>query len=213
MLKVGLTGAMGSGKSSVGRMLAALGAHVTDADGIARQLMQPGQKVYDEVVRAFGRDILLPDRSIDRKKLADAAFGTPDHPKGRAQELNAIVHPAVGRFQGKWMLDLSASEPGGIFVVEAALIFEAGLQGQFDRIVVVTCPMEARIHRWMVRQHVDEESARRELERRMAAQWPEEKKDAAADYRLDNSGTEAETALQIRGLFARLKLEATEGAR
>ena len=204
---------MGSGKSSVGRMLAALGAHVTDADGIARQLMQPGQKVYGEVVRAFGREILLPDRRIDRRKLADAAFGMPDHPKGRAQELNAIVHPAVGRVQEKWMLDLSASEPGGIFVVEAALIFEAGLRGQFDRIVVVTCPMEARIQRWMERQHVDEESASRELERRMAAQWPEEKKAAAADYRVDNSGTEPEMETQVRELFARLRLEAAERAR
>ena len=133
MLKVGLTGAIGSGKSSVGKMLAGLGAHVTEADGIARALMQPGQRVYEEVVRSFGREILTADGTIDRKKLADAAFGTPEQPKVRAQELNHIVHPAVGRAQEQWMAEVVRAGAQAIAVVEAALIFEAGLQTQFDR--------------------------------------------------------------------------------
>jgi len=93
-------------------------------------------------------------------------------------------------------------------VVEAALIFEAGLQGQFDRIVVVTCPLEMRVRRWVERNRVDEASARRELERRMAAQWPEEKKTAAADFLIDNSGDVGETEARVRKLFEILKREA-----
>jgi len=210
LLKVGLTGAIGSGKSSVGKMLAALGAHVTEADQIARGLLQPGQKVYDEVVRSFGREILAADGTIDRKKLADAAFGTPENPKGRAQELNVIVHPAVGRAQLQWMADIGKADREAVAVVEAALIFEAGLEKQFDRIVVVSCPWEKRVQRWMARTKVDEASARRELERRMAAQWPEEKKVAAADFVVENSGSLVETEEQAREVFAQLKLEAGE---
>jgi dephospho-CoA kinase len=210
LLKVGLTGGIGSGKSAVGKMLADLGAHVTEADTIARELMQPGQSVYEEVVRSFGRDILKPDGTIHRKKLADAAFGTHEHPSSRVRELNAIVHPAVGRYQDEWMTDIADADPEAVVVVEAALIFEAGLQKQFDRLVVVTCPFEERVRRWMSRSQVDEASARKELERRMATQWPEENKVAAADYVIDNSGSEAQTEPQVRAVFTRLKQEAVE---
>jgi dephospho-CoA kinase len=182
-------------------MLAALGAHVNEADGIARELMQPGKPVYEEVVRRFGREILNADGTIHRKKLADAAFGSPEHPSTRVQELNSIVHPAVGRAQGEWMTAIGAADSKAIAVVEAALIFEAGMQGQFDRIIVVTCPLETRVQRWMARNSVDEVSARRELERRMAAQWPEEKKVAAADFVIDNSGSVPEVEAQVREIF------------
>jgi dephospho-CoA kinase len=212
LLKVGLTGAIGTGKSTVGRMLGALGAQFIEADSIARGLMQPGQKVYDEVVRAFGREILSADGAIDRRKLADAAFGTPEHPKGRAQELNRLVHPAVGQAQERWMAARGRSDREAVVVVEAALIFEAGLEGQFDRIVVVTCPFETRVRRWMSRNQVDESTARQELERRIAAQWPEENKIAAADYVLDNSGRETETASQVGSVFERLQQEAASKA-
>jgi dephospho-CoA kinase len=193
-------------------MLAELGARVTDADVIARKLMQPGQAVYEDVVRSFGREILAGDGTIDRKKLADAAFGTLEHPKGRAQDLNRLVHPAVGRAQEQWMADTGKADREAIAVVEAALIFEAGLEKQFDRIVVVTCPLATRIRRWMSRTNVDEASVRRELERRMAAQWPEEKKIAAADFVIDNSGREAETETKVQELHARLKLESVQRA-
>lgn len=207
LLKVGLTGLIGSGKSSVGKVLAALGAHVAEADGIARSLLRPGQDVYEEVVRSFGGGILAADGSIDRKKLADLAFGTPEHPKARAQELNHIVHPAVGRAQEEWMNEVGRNDPQAIAVVEAALIFEAGFPGQFNRIVVVTCPMETRVQRWMSRNQVDESTARKELDRRLAAQWPEEKKIALADDIIDNSGSAEETNAQVRELYSRLQLE------
>jgi len=212
LLKVGLTGAIGTGKSSVAKMLAALGAHVTEADSIARALLQPGQKVYEDVVSSFGREILASDGTIDRKKLADAAFGTPQHPEGRAQELNRLVHPAVGRAQEQWMAGIGRADGDAIAVVEAALIFEAGLEKQFDRIVVVTCPFETRVRRWMARTKVDEATARRELERRMAAQWSEARKIAAADSLVDNSGSKLDTETRVREVYTRLKSEAV-GAR
>jgi dephospho-CoA kinase len=212
LLKVGLTGAIGTGKSTVGKMLSGLGTHVIEADSIARGLMQPGQKVYDEVVRTFGREILAADETIDRRKLADAAFGTPEHPQGRAPELNRLVHPAVGRAQQEWMAAMGRSDREAVAVVEAALIFEAGLESQFDRIVVVTCPFETRVRRWMARTGVDESTARQELERRVAAQWPEENKIAAADYVVDNSGGETETSRQVCSILERLKQEAARNA-
>ena len=106
------------------------------------------------------------------------------------------------------MAGIGEADGDAIAVVEAALIFEAGLEKQFDRIVVVTCPFETRVRRWMARQQVDEASARRELERRMAAQWPEERKVEAGDFVIDNSGGELETETEVRKLFERLRLEA-----
>jgi dephospho-CoA kinase len=191
-------------------MLAALGAHVIEADQIARLLMQPGQRVYDDVVRTFGREVLSADGTIDRRKLADAAFGTQENPKGRAQELNHLVHPAVGQEQEKWMTEVAKGDRQALVVVEAALIFEAGLQGQFDKIIVVTCPFGIRIRRWMSRTGVDEAATQHELKRRMAAQWPEEKKTAAADYIFDNSGGQPETEIKVRELYAGLKLQAMQ---
>ncbi len=185
-------------------MFAVLGAYVTEADQIAHDLRRPGQPVYEEILRHFGREILSADETIDRKKLADAAFGTPERPSNRVQELNAIVHPAVAQAQGKWMTDIAREHPGAILMVEAALIFEANLQSQFDRILVVTCPLEIRVQRWMSSHQVDAATARKELERRMAAQWPEEKKVSAANYVIDNSGTQAETEGQVRGVFREL---------
>ena len=186
-------------------MFAALGAHVIQADQIAHDLMLPGQPVYEEVVRHFGPDILNPDVTIDRKKLADAAFGTPEHPGKRVEELNQIVHPAVGKYQERWMDEIAREHPDAVILVEAALIFEANLQSQFDRTIVVTCPFEARVRRWMARTRVDEATARAELKRRAAAQWPEEKKIQAADYRIDNSGNAEETERQVREIMDAFK--------
>ena len=177
-----------------------------DADQIARDLMCPGQPVYEEVVRHFGRGILSPDDTIDRKKLADVAFGTPEYPSKRVEELNQIVHPAVAKYQNKWMNDVASEHPGAIILVEAALIYEANLQSDFDRMIVVTCPFETRVHRWMDRTHTDEATARAELERRAAAQWPEEKKVQAADYRIDNSGDPEKAARQVREIMDTLKI-------
>ena len=107
MLKVGLTGGIASGKSVVGEMFVALGAHLIQADAIAHELMQPSKAVYQEVVRHFGEGILNPDRTVNRARLAEAAFGAPGgNQPSRIQELNQIVHPAVIRRQEEWMEEL-----------------------------------------------------------------------------------------------------------
>lgn len=216
MLKVGLTGGIASGKSVVGEMLVALGAYLVQADRIAHQLMLPGQPVYNEVVRHFGGGILNPDLSVNRAKLAEAAFGSatstaeakPSALPSRIQELNRIVHPAVIRSQEEWMEDRGRQDPHAVAIVEAALIIEAGAAQRFDRLIVVTCSDEQRIARLAARQKIDLDAARKEVERRMAAQLPEAEKAKAADYVIDNSGSLDETRKRVQNVWQSLYAEA-----
>lgn len=207
LLKVGLTGGIASGKSVVGEMFARLGAHVIQADVIAHELMQPGQAVYDEVVRRFGQGVLDADGTINRPKLAEAAFGSTDSPSS-VEDLNRIVHPAVIRKQEQWIEEVGRREPEAVTMVEAALILEAGIAQRFDRLVVVTCRPEQRIARWAQRLNVGEDSARSEVTRRMAAQLPDEGKTRSADYVIDNSGSLDETERQVRAVYSKLRQEA-----
>lgn len=212
MLKVGLTGGIASGKSVVGEMFVALGAHLVQADRLAHQVMDPGEPVYNQVVRHFGREILNPDGSINRPKLAELAFGAPDLPEdqrgSRVAELNRIVHPAVIRSQEEWMQAVGAQDRNAVAIVEAALILEAGMGKRFDRLIVVTCAPEQRAARFAARQKMDLESANKEVQRRMAAQFPDEKKVKAADYVIDNSGSLATTHEQVTEIWKKLQAEA-----
>jgi len=211
MLKVGLTGGIASGKSVVGEMLVALGAHLVQADRIAHELMLPGQPVYNEVVRHFGGGILNPDLSVNRSKLAEAAFvsaAAPSAVSSRIQELNRIVHPAVLRSQEEWMEEAGRQDPHAVAIVEAALIIEAGAAKRFDRLIVVTCSEDQRIARFAARHKVDLDAARKEVERRMAAQLPETEKIKAADYVIDNSGSLDHTREQVKTVWEKLRGEA-----
>src|SRR5579863_1671367 len=212
MLKVGLTGGIASGKSVVGEMLVALGAHLVQADDIAHQLMQPGQAVYNEVVRHFGNAILNDDGSVNRARLAEAAFGSsptaPAAASSRVNELNRIVHPAVIRRQEEWLEEMGRQDPRAVAVVEAALILEAGAAKRFDRLIVVTCGDEQRVARFAARQKLDLEAARKEVNRRMAAQLPEAEKVKAADYVIDNSGSLEQTREQVRQVWKKLSAQA-----
>lgn len=209
MLKVGLTGGIASGKSVVGEMFVSLGAHLVQADRIAHSLMQPGQAVYNEVVRHFGRDILNPDLSVNRAKLAEAAFGNCESDReSRIQELNRIVHPAVIRDQEEWMHAIGQQDPQAIAIVEAALLLEAGAAKRFDRLIVVTCTPEQRAIRFATRQKIDLESARKEVARRMAAQLPDAEKIKVADFVVDNSGSLDQTRQQILQIWQRLQTDA-----
>jgi dephospho-CoA kinase len=181
-------------------MFVTRGAHVIEADRVARELMRPGNPVYESVVQHFGREIVQADGAIDRQRLGAMVFGS-----GRIEELNRLVHPAVIARQDAWMRDIAAQDPRAIAIVEAALIFEAGVQGSFDAIVVVTCAPEQRIERFAQRAGIELESARQEVSRRMAAQLPEKEKLQAADYKIDNSGTLAQTATQVEDLMRRLR--------
>jgi dephospho-CoA kinase len=216
LLKVGLTGGIASGKSSVGEMFVALGARLVQADRIAHELMLPGQPVYNDVVRHFGGGILNPDLSVNRANLAAAAFGSAapgekNKPSAtsatpsRIQELNRIVHPAVLRSQEGWMEEMGRQDPHAIAIVEAALIIEAGAAKRFDRLIVVTCSDDQRIARFAARQKLDLDSARKEVERRMAAQLPEAEKIKAADYVIDNSGSVDQTREQVHEVWEKLR--------
>ena len=156
MLRVGLTGDLGSGKSTVARMFAERGAVVLSSDEMGRAMMQPGQPVYAAIVERFGEQVIAGDGSLDRGALARLAFSD-----GRVEELNAIVHPAVIDEQARQIKKLARKHPGAIVIVETALLFTTkhGDSGQsdkswrdrFDRIVLVTAPEEQKISRFVER--------------------------------------------------------------
>ena len=211
MLKVGLTGGIASGKSVVGEMLVARGAHLVQADRIAHQLMLPGQPVYNDVVRHFGGAILNPDLSVNRAKLAEAAFGPANSgasTPSRIKELNRIVHPAVLRSQEEWMDEMGRQDPHAVAIVEAALLIEAGAAKRFDRLIVVTCSDEQRIARFAARQKLPLDAGQKEVDRRMAAQMPEVEKAKLADFVIDNSGSLDHTREQVRQVWQHLSAEA-----
>jgi dephospho-CoA kinase len=191
-------------------MLVARGARLVHADHIAHELMQPGQAVYEEVVRHFGSTILNADGSVNRPKLAEAAFSPNAQGATQIGELNAIVHPAVIRHEDEWMEAEGHRDPRGIAVVEAALILEAGAADRFDRLIVVTCSEEQRVQRYAQRLKIDVEAARREVVRRMTAQLPDSVKIQRADYVIDNSGSLDNTEAQANKIYATLKQEAEQ---
>src|SRR6266487_6666593 len=189
-------------------MFAELGVHVIDADSIGHELMNPGEPVYDEIVKRFGTEILNPDKTINRGKLAELAF---DQRRPRIYELNSLLHPGIIQRYEKRMEEIGAREPNAIVMLEAALLLEAGLRRRFDRIIVVSCKPQQRIERWEKRLQVDAEAARREVTRRMMAQAPDEAKIQAADYVIDNGGSIEETKKQVQSVFAQLHEQAVAG--
>jgi len=218
MLRVGLTGGLGSGKSTAGRMFAALGAHVLQADAIGRELMEPGQAVYAAIADHFGKGVVMADGRLDRGALAKIAFGD-----GRVEELNAIVHPAVIARQMEQTEAIFQQEPQAVVMVESALIFETNHGGQesaevkrwhsrFDRIVLVTAPEEMKIARFVARSAAGgaigvERRAELEAEarRRLARQISDEQKSALCDYVLTNGGALTELEWQVDQLWPILK--------
>jgi dephospho-CoA kinase len=225
MLRVGLTGGLGSGKSTAAQMFAALGAYVSQSDAVGRELMKPGQAVYLGIVAHFGESVLLADGRLDRAALARIAFA-----EGRVEELNAIVHPAVIAWQAEWCGEIFAKDPHAVVIVESALIFETnysetsyraarhggGRQGaggtrwnsRFDRLILVTAPEEVKIARFVARcaaNTVLSAERRAELEaeahRRLAQQIPDEQKSALCDYVLTNGGALTELEWQVDQLW------------
>ena len=201
MLKVGLTGGIACGKSTVAAMLASRGANVLQADLVAHELMRPGHAIYDEVVRRFGRSILNDNQTVNRARLAEVAFA-PDNV--RIGELNQIIHPAVLAYQEQWLKETSQRDPRGVAFIEAALILEAGARGQFDKIVVVTCRQDQKAERLAQRLGLSVDDAQREVTRRSSAQMQDEEKLRQADYVIDASGTLAHTEEQVQTLWNEL---------
>jgi len=200
VLKLGLTGGVACGKTTVGEMFVALGAKLALADDIAKKLMEPGQDVYWSVVEAFGLDILNQDETINRAKLADAAF-----PTGRIAELNAIVHPPVIDAQEEWMREVFRNDPKAIAIVEAALLLESGSWKHFDKLITVTCSFDQKVERFAKRHDMTLDVARSEVERRMKAQASDEEKVRVSHYVVDNSGSLDKTREQVNHIWPELK--------
>jgi dephospho-CoA kinase len=201
VLRVGLTGGVACGKSTVAKMFADRGANIIDADTVAHELYRPGQEVLQELVKHFGAEILKPDGELDRAKLATLVFDG-----GRVEELNRIVHPAVIRQQDEWMRALGEKNRYAVAIVEAALILEAGVKDHFDRIMVVTCKPEQKVARFAKRTGMSEDAARADVERRNKAQMPDDEKAHRADFVIDNSGSLEETSHQVQRIYSELKV-------
>jgi len=214
MLRVGLTGGLGSGKSTVAQMFAAHGVHVISADEVGRKLMQPGEAVYQRIVDHFGPEVVSSDGTLNRPLLADLAFR-----QGKLDELNRIVHPPVIVAQEAWIDDVFAQDLDAIAMIESALIFEAGDSGsvpgwrdRFDRVVLVIAPDEVKIQRFLDRLSAGtqlEPERRTQLERdaraRLAQQIPDSKKIPRSDYVIDNGGALEKTQQQVDEVFASLR--------
>jgi dephospho-CoA kinase len=199
MLKVGLTGGVACGKTTITTMFEKRGAHIALADAIGHSLFEPGTEVYDKVIATFGEDILDADKTINRAKLANAAF------PARIRELNGIVHPVVIARQDEWMEEIRHRDPHAITIVEAALMIEAGAHKRFDKLIAVTCNLGQKVERFMRRSQLSEKEASAEVERRMQAQLPEEQKAQLADYVIDNSGTIEEAEAQVERIWQELR--------
>jgi dephospho-CoA kinase len=215
MLRVGLTGGLGSGKSTAARMFAAHGAYLLSSDEVGREMMQPGQAVYAAIVAHFGDSIVAADGSLDRAALARIAFEG-----GRIEELNAIVHPATIARQTKIIEEINARDPGAVIILESALIFETkhgdGLRERFDKIIVVIAPTELKIARFIERaagntavSHERREALAADARRRLSNQINDDEKASRSDYVLTNAGSIEELQAQIDALWPALKAEAT----
>jgi dephospho-CoA kinase len=200
MLRVGLTGGIGCGKSTVAAMMRELGCHVISADQIAHALMLPGQPAYNEIRRQFGAQVFASDGNIDRARLAAIVFADPQ----RLASLNAIVHPGVLSDLDREFDRLSQIDPQGIAVVEAALLIESGYHQQLDRLVLVNCTPEQQLERLtdpVFGRNMSLDQARK----RIAAQMTVEEKRKLATDEIDCSGSLDDTKKQVRTLVDRLR--------
>jgi dephospho-CoA kinase len=179
MLRVGLTGSIGVGKSFVSGVLAELGSRVLDADETAREVVAPGSPALRDVVAAFGREILQHDGTLDRSKLAALVFADAD----RRATLNAILHPYIIAQQDRRLREWERLDPEGIAVVDAALMIESDGYKRFDKLIVVHCRDDVQLQRVMARNKLSRDDA----EKRIAAQMPQEEKKKFADYLIDTS--------------------------
>jgi dephospho-CoA kinase len=222
MLRVGLTGGLGSGKSTVGNILGELGAAVVEADEMGRALMEPGQHVYEEIVRVFGASVVGADGRLNRARLAELAFSG-----NRLDELNAIVHPAVIEAQRTWMNAVFERDAHAVAIVESALIFEverdarargesegvlSDWRNRFDRVILVTAPDAVKMARYVERICTGKDDACRaaaeaDARRRMARQIPDAEKSGLADFVIENAGGLDELETHVRAVWERVKAE------
>jgi len=179
MLRVGLTGSIGVGKSFVTSVFIELGCRVLDADQTAREVVMPGTPGLKAVAEAFGEDVLTTDGTLDRKRLGARIFAD----QSQRERLNHILHPFIIARQDEILNGWEAEDPNGIGIVDAALMIESGGYKRFDKLIVVHCRPEVQLERLMLRDKL----SRDEALRRINSQMPQEEKQKFADYLIDTS--------------------------
>lgn len=197
MLKVGLTGGIGTGKSHVAKIFTELGCYVFDADKVARQVVEPGEVGFEKVVAEFGKETLAKDGTIDRAKLGQIIFNNPE----KREKLNQILHPIIIAKQDSLILETINQDPNAIVIIDAALMIETGSYKRFDKLIVVYCDRESQIERVMKRNNLP----RNEVESRINSQMPSDEKRKYADIEIDTSGTFEETEDKVRTIYQELK--------
>lgn len=200
MIIIGLTGGIASGKSLVARVFRDLGAHLIDADQIVHDLLEPGQPAWEEVLEHFGKGILLPDKTINRRKLGEIVFNDRE----KREFLNRCLHPKVFEAYQSQLRHLSDRQPDAVVVLDAALLIETGYHKKMDKLVVVYANEEQQLNRLMQRDGFSREQAMA----RIKSQMPLNEKRLHADYVIDNTGTREDTERQARQIFAEFKREA-----
>jgi dephospho-CoA kinase len=196
MLKVGLTGGIASGKSTVSRMFAGFGAKVLDADEVAREVLIPGQPAWTRLRQAFGQEFFRPDGTVKRKQLRKLVFADAE----KRSQLNAIVHPEVMKGISRRSESWSSADQAGVLLVDVPLLLEVGVANRFDKVVVVYVSESIQIQRLLQRDGISEEEAQQALKVQMALSQKVEQ----ADYLIDNSGTLEETRIQVEKVWEEL---------
>lgn len=200
MLLVGLTGGIGSGKTTVARMLADRGAVVVDADGLSRRALDPGTPGHRRVVEAFGARILSDDGSVDREALAAVVFAEPE----KRRLLESIVHPEV--FAGLQRIVAAHRDSGAVIVFDAALLVETGFDHACDLVIVISTPVDMQVRR-LEERGMDPD----EVRRRIAAQTAPEVRDEHADIVIPNAGDLEELGRRVEGVWQHLRSLAERG--
>ncbi len=196
MLRVALTGGIGTGKSTASKILNELGAFIFDADKEGKNILKNNETVQSELIAEFGTDIMSGDEKIDNNKLARIAFQDQDH----QLRLNSIIHPYVFQEIDKNFDDVLEKSAYDIFVVDAALIYESGADTHMDYVIVITALLKVRMERALQRETL----TRDEILKRMDLQWPEEEKIALADFVIHNDSTEEEFRDSITDIYNQL---------
>lgn len=197
MYIIGLTGGIGSGKSTVGAMLADLGAIVIDADQVAREIVEPGQAALTEIVNYFGDDVLLPDGSLDRKRLGAIIFADEQ----KRQVLNQITHPAIKDAINQKLEQITREKSGAVVVIEAPLLIEAGMVDMVDEVWLVTVEPEVQVKRVMERDGLDYDAAWQ----RVRSQSPSSDKIAYSNVVISTGQSIKELHREIQKHWTRLK--------
>ena len=196
MLKVGLTGGIASGKSTVAEMFAGLGAKLLDADEIARKVILPGQPAWTKLQQTFGEYFFHADGKVKRSRLRTVIFSDPE----KRKQLNDIVHPEVMKEIEKRSKQLSISDQDGVLLVDVPLLLEVGMANRFDKVIVVYVSESVQIRRLRQRDGTSTQEAKHAL----SAQMPLSDKVGQADYVIDNSGTLEETRVQVENVWQEL---------